>query len=85
MFDAARHMVQDRRTYLRIFYLPLAFPLGTLYFAIAIAIDATIVRALMVPAIMRLLGTRNWWAPRSLVRLHRRSISGERAVNPEAV
>jgi putative drug exporter of the RND superfamily len=53
--------------------------------AIAIAIDATIVRALMVPAIMRLLGTRNWWAPRSLVRLHRRSSSGELAVNPEAV
>jgi len=51
--------------------------------AIAIAIDATIVRALMVPAIMRLLGTRNWWAPRSLVRLHRRSRLGELAVNPE--
>jgi RND superfamily putative drug exporter len=52
--------------------------------AIAIAIDATIVRALMVPAIMRLLGTRNWWAPRSLVRLQRRSRPGEFAVNPDA-
>jgi uncharacterized membrane protein YdfJ with MMPL/SSD domain len=40
--------------------------------AIAIAIDATIVRALIVPAIMRLLGARNWWAPRPLVRLRRR-------------
>jgi RND superfamily putative drug exporter len=37
--------------------------------AIAIAIDATIVRALLVPAIMRLLGDWNWWAPRPLIRL----------------
>ena len=51
--------------------------------AIAIAIDATIVRALMVPSIMRLLGTRNWWAPQSLVRLQRRSNYGELAVDPE--
>jgi len=51
--------------------------------AIAIAIDATIVRALMVPAIMRLLGTRNWWAPRLLVRLHRRSRPGELAISAE--
>jgi len=53
--------------------------------AIAIAIDASIVRALMVPAIMRLLGTRNWWAPRSLAGLHRRSGSGRLAAEPEAV
>jgi len=39
---------------------------------------------LIVPAIMRLLGTRNWWAPRSLARLVRRSRFGELAVNPEA-
>jgi RND superfamily putative drug exporter len=32
--------------------------------AIAVFVDATIVRALVVPAIMRLLGTANWWAPR---------------------
>ncbi|MET9271338.1 MMPL family transporter [Kribbella sp. NPDC003557] len=31
---------------------------------IAIALDATIVRALLVPATMRLLGRANWWAPR---------------------
>ncbi|MDO8670277.1 MAG: MMPL family transporter, partial [Dehalococcoidia bacterium] len=31
--------------------------------AIAIALDATIVRALLVPATMRLLGEWNWWAP----------------------
>ena len=32
--------------------------------ALAVAIDATIVRALLVPATMRLLGHLNWWAPR---------------------
>ena len=40
--------------------------------AIAIAIDATLVRAFIVPAIMRLLGPWNWWAPHVLVRMHRK-------------
>jgi RND superfamily putative drug exporter len=40
--------------------------------ALAVAIDATLVRALIVPAVMRLLGKANWWAPRSLARWHRR-------------
>ena len=40
--------------------------------AVAVAIDATIVRALLVPALMKLLGERNWWAPRPLKRLHER-------------
>ena len=31
--------------------------------ALAIALDATLVRALLVPATMRLLGHLNWWAP----------------------
>ncbi len=35
---------------------------------IAILIDATVVRALLVPATMRLLGRYNWWAPRPLAR-----------------
>jgi RND superfamily putative drug exporter len=39
--------------------------------AIAITVDATLVRAVVVPAVMRLLGSLNWWAPRPLVRLHR--------------
>jgi len=39
---------------------------------IAVALDATLVRALIVPAVMRLLGRANWWAPRRLARLHRR-------------
>jgi RND superfamily putative drug exporter len=31
--------------------------------AIAVALDATVVRALLVPATMRLLGRWNWWMP----------------------
>ena len=34
--------------------------------AVAVIVDATLVRALVVPAVMRLLGTANWWAPRWL-------------------
>jgi putative drug exporter of the RND superfamily len=34
--------------------------------AIAVALDATVVRALLVPATMRLLGHWNWWVPRRL-------------------
>jgi uncharacterized membrane protein YdfJ with MMPL/SSD domain len=45
------------------------FGLGT---ALAVAIDATFVRALLVPALMGLLGERTWWAPRPLRRLHAR-------------
>jgi uncharacterized membrane protein YdfJ with MMPL/SSD domain len=40
--------------------------------ALAVAIDATVVRALLVPAIMGRLGEWAWWAPRPLRRLHRR-------------
>jgi uncharacterized membrane protein YdfJ with MMPL/SSD domain len=40
--------------------------------AAAVLIDATIVRALLVPSLMKLLGERNWWAPRPLARLHAR-------------
>jgi RND superfamily putative drug exporter len=40
--------------------------------ALAVLIDASIVRALLVPALMRLLGSANWWAPRPLRRLHDR-------------
>jgi putative drug exporter of the RND superfamily len=36
--------------------------------AIAVALDATVVRALLVPATMRLLGDWNWWMPRRLGR-----------------
>lgn len=40
--------------------------------AVAVAIDATIVRMLVVPASMTLLGRWNWWAPAWLKRVHRR-------------
>jgi uncharacterized membrane protein YdfJ with MMPL/SSD domain len=43
--------------------------LGT---ALAVLIDATIVRALLVPSLMELLGEWNWWAPKPLARLHAR-------------
>jgi uncharacterized membrane protein YdfJ with MMPL/SSD domain len=39
--------------------------------AVAVLLDATIVRALLVPALMALLGKWNWWAPAPLERLHR--------------
>jgi uncharacterized membrane protein YdfJ with MMPL/SSD domain len=40
--------------------------------ALTVLIDATIIRALLVPALMRLLGDWNWWAPAPLARLHKR-------------
>lgn len=39
---------------------------------VAIVVDATLVRALLVPATMRLLGRWNWWAPGPLGRVYRR-------------
>jgi putative drug exporter of the RND superfamily len=43
--------------------------LGTV---LAVALDATVVRMLLVPATMKLMGRWNWWAPAPLRRLHRR-------------
>ena len=45
--------------------------------AVAVALDATLVRALVVPAVMRLLGEWNWWAPRPLRRLYDRAGLGD--------
>ena len=39
---------------------------------VALLVDATVVRILLVPATMRLLGRANWWAPRPLRRLYAR-------------
>lgn len=39
---------------------------------IAILVDATIIRMLLVPSFMRMLGRFNWWAPKPLVKLHER-------------
>ena len=51
---------------------------------VALLVDATIIRVLLVPATMRLLGRANWWAPRPLRRLYarygiREEIEAERA------
>ena len=40
--------------------------------AVGVLIDATIVRALLVPSLMRLFGEWNWWAPAPLRWIHRR-------------
>ena len=58
----------------------LAFAVSPVFFmkqiavgmAVGVLIDATIVRALLVPSLMRLLGDLNWWAPAPLRRLHQR-------------
>ena len=50
--------------------------------AIAVVLDATVVRMLLVPAAMKLLGRWNWWAPAGLRRLHARAGLAERAPAP---
>jgi putative drug exporter of the RND superfamily len=40
--------------------------------AVGVLVDATIVRALLVPSLMRLLGEWNWWAPAPLRGVYRR-------------
>jgi RND superfamily putative drug exporter len=49
----------------------------------AVLLDATVIRALLVPSLMALLGPLNWWAPRPLRRLHERI--GLREPAPETV
>ncbi|WP_077100060.1 MMPL family transporter [Mycobacterium terramassiliense] len=39
---------------------------------LAVVVDATLVRTVLLPAFMHVLGTRNWWAPAWLARLHER-------------
>ncbi len=39
---------------------------------VAVLVDATLVRMVLVPAFMQVLGRWNWWAPKPLVRLHER-------------
>ncbi len=52
--------------------------------ALAVIVDATIVRSLMVPATMKLLGEHNWWAPAPLRRLHDRIGLSETDDRPRA-
>ncbi|MFN8168716.1 MAG: MMPL family transporter [Candidatus Nanopelagicales bacterium] len=52
--------------------------------ALAVLVDATVVRGLLVPAFMRVAGDLNWWAPAPLKRLHARIglSEGESAPSP---
>ena len=52
---------------------------------VAIAVDATVVRALLVPATMKLLGDWNWWAPGPLRRWWERYGFREEPAAPSAV
>jgi RND superfamily putative drug exporter len=40
--------------------------------ALAVVVDATLIRAVLMPALMRLAGAANWWAPPPLRALHAR-------------
>ena len=51
--------------------------------ALAVLIDASIIRALLVPSLMELLGKWNWWAPAPLRRLHERWGISETAGRPD--
>jgi trehalose monomycolate/heme transporter len=52
---------------------------------VALLVDATVVRILLVPATMRLLGRANWWAPRPLRRLYARYGIKEETPGPAPV
>ncbi len=62
-----------------------AFALGEVVFMkqiglgllLAVVVDTTIVRMLLVPATLRLLGNKNWWAPRPLMLVYERFNFGE--------
>jgi RND superfamily putative drug exporter len=51
----------------------------------AVVVDAAIIRTLLVPAAMRLMGRWNWWAPAPLARLHSRLGLGEQSVEPQEI
>jgi putative drug exporter of the RND superfamily len=52
--------------------------------AVALAIDATLVRLLLIPAAMRLLGERNWYLPRWLAWLPDLQVEGHQPERPQA-
>lgn len=52
--------------------------------ALAVIVDATLIRGVMVPAFMRLAGRANWWAPAPLRRLHARVGLSEHDTVPAA-
>jgi uncharacterized membrane protein YdfJ with MMPL/SSD domain len=56
--------------------------LGT---ALAVLIDASVIRGLLVPSLMELLGKWNWWAPRFLRRLYARTSSASQGHGQPAI
>jgi putative drug exporter of the RND superfamily len=52
--------------------------------AVAVLLDATLIRMLLVPATIELLGARNWWMPRWLDRLVPRLSAGATASGADA-
>ncbi|HEY1238678.1 MAG TPA: MMPL family transporter [Solirubrobacterales bacterium] len=52
--------------------------------ALAVLIDASLIRALLVPSLMELLGDWNWWAPKPLRRLHERFGLSDSSLEPAA-
>jgi putative drug exporter of the RND superfamily len=50
---------------------------------LAVLVDATLVRMMLVPAFMHILGKWNWWAPRPLVTLHEKIGISESGPPPE--
>ncbi|SOD70485.1 RND superfamily putative drug exporter [Jatrophihabitans sp. GAS493] len=57
------------------------FGIGT---AIAIVLDATVIRGILVPAFMKVAGEANWWAPAPLRRLHSRVGLSETVIPSDA-
>ena len=51
---------------------------------IAVLVDATLVRMVLLPAFMHVLGQWNWWAPKPLARLHARIGISEHGVPASA-
>jgi len=70
----------------------LAFSVSSVFFvkqiaigmAVGVMLDATVVRALLVPSLMRLFGEWNWWAPRPLRRIYARLGFSESEPEPES-
>jgi uncharacterized membrane protein YdfJ with MMPL/SSD domain len=50
--------------------------------AVGVLVDAFIVRSLLVPSLMALLGRWNWWSPRTVHRLHERVAPDEAPIRP---
>jgi RND superfamily putative drug exporter len=51
---------------------------------LAVLVDATLVRMVLVPAFMHVMGRWNWWAPRPLIWLHERFGISEGPAEPAA-